>query len=143
MGIVLLFPVCHMHFMNIEQHTILAYNPFLSYNLLLQMSDKCSPFKSYTSKWQPTCICCLPTVQLPRCNSVLKSLNRPSVNKKEHVRRAESLIFTPSVETAVIYSLPRKGQEGQASFVRKKKNKLKKDTAYTPLSKLVPLNMRG
>lgn len=54
-------------------------------------------------------------------NSMSDSLNRPSVNEKEHLGRAESQSLAPSVETAVIYSLPRKGQEGQASFAQRKK----------------------
>lgn len=51
------------------------------------------------------------------------SLNRPGINEKEHLDRAESQTLAPSVETAVIYSLPRKGQEGQARFAERKKLK--------------------
>lgn len=71
------------------------------------------------------------------------SLNRPSVNEKEHLGRAESQSLAPSVETAVIYSLPRKGQEGQASFAERKKNKQKQSAAYGSLNELVPRDMRG
>lgn len=56
-------------------------------------------------------------------NSMSDGPNRPSINEKERLGRTESLTLAPSVETAVMYSLPRKGQEGQASFVRKKKIK--------------------
>lgn len=54
-------------------------------------------------------------------NSTSDSLNGPGVNEKEHLGRAESRSLAPSVETAVIYSLPRKGQAGQASFADRKK----------------------
>lgn len=52
-------------------------------------------------------------------DSISDSLNKPSVNEKEHLGRAECQTLAPSIETSAIYSLPRKGQEGQASLAQR------------------------
>ena len=72
-------------------------------------------------------------------HSMSGSLNKPSVNEKEHLGTEDSHTLAPSIETAVIYSLPRKGQEGQASLAEKNK---KHDRVFVSISKLVPLDLR-